>query len=163
MPLRLHDLKPPSGAKRPRKRVGRGDGSGRGTYSGRGLKGQRSRAGRDYNSVFEGGAMSMFRTLPRRKGFKAPFRVPTQAVNVVDLGRRFGSGALVDREALVEAGLIKRSTKRFKILAGGEIDVALRVTAEHISPAARAKIEAAGGSVEVIDATSADGGGSDAA
>ena len=73
MVLRINDLRPPAGAKRKRKRVGRGNASGKGTYSTRGLKGQRSRAGRDYNAVFEGGGMSMFRTLPRKKGFKNRF------------------------------------------------------------------------------------------
>ena len=163
MPLRLHDLQPAPGSRRKRKRVGRGDGSGRGTYSGRGLKGQRSRAGRDYNSVFEGGAMSMMRTLPRRKGFKAPFRIPTQAINVVELDRRFNDGDTIDAEALAAVGLIRRPSQRFKILAGGPIEHALTLHVERISPAARAKIEAAGGAVEVIDATSADSRGADPA
>ncbi len=163
MVLRLNDLSPAPGSRRRRKRVGRGNASGKGTYSGRGLKGQRSRAGRDYNSVFEGGAMSMMRTLPRRKGFKAPFRVEAQPINVVDIGRRFADGERVDADALVAAGLLKRSRQRFKVLAGGEIASAVHVVVERISPAAEAKIVAAGGSVEVINAENADSGGSDAA
>ena len=161
MVLRINDLRPPAGAKRKRKRVGRGNASGKGTYSTRGLKGQRSRSGRDYNAVFEGGGMSMFRTLPRKKGFKNRFRVEAQAVNVVDLARRFEPGAVVDAEALVVAGLLKRADKRFKVLAGGEIDRALTVRVERISPAAVKKIEAAGGAVEVLNATSADSGRAD--
>lgn len=159
MPLRLHDLRPNPGARKRRKRVGRGNASGKGTYSGRGLKGQRSRAGRDYNSVFEGGAMSMMRTLPRRRGFKNRNRVEYQAINVIDLARRFEPGASVDAPALVEARLLRRVAQPFKILAGGSIEHALHLRAERVSAAARAKIEAAGGSVEVIDATSADSSG----
>ncbi len=161
MVLRLNDLRPAPGSRRRRKRVGRGNASGKGTYSGRGLKGQRSRAGRDYNAVFEGGAMSMMRTLPRRKGFNAPFRVDTQPINVVQLGRRFADGDTVDAAALVAAGLLRRETQRFKVLAGGEIANALHLQVEHISPAAQAKIVAAGGSVEVINAENADSSGSD--
>ena len=163
MVLRLNDLRPAPGSRRQRKRVGRGNASGKGTYSGRGLKGQRSRAGRDYNSVFEGGAMSMMRTLPRRKGFKAPFRVETQAVNVVDLDRRFSDGDTVEAEALVAVGLLRRAAQRFKVLAGGEITTTLHLRVERISPAAQAKIVAAGGSVEVIHAESPDSDGSDEA
>ena len=150
MPLRLHDLRPNPGARKARKRVGRGNASGKGTYSGRGLKGQRSRAGRDYNSVFEGGAMSMMRTLPKRRGFKNRNRIEYQAINVVDLARRFPPGATVDAHALVRARLLKRPAQPFKILAGGPIQHALHLRAERVSPAARAKILAAGGSVELI-------------
>ena len=163
MVLRLNDLSPPPGSRKRRKRVGRGNASGQGTYSGRGLKGQRSRAGRDYNAVFEGGAMSMMRTLPRRKGFKAPFRVEAQPINVVDLDRRFGDGDTVDADGLAAARLLRRATQRFKVLAGGEITVALHLRVERISPAALAKIVAAGGSVEVINAENADSSGADEA
>ncbi len=163
MPLRLHDLRPNPGARKQRKRVGRGNASGKGTYSGRGLKGQRSRAGRDYNAVFEGGAMSMMRTLPRRGGFKNPNRVEYQPINVVELARRFEPGATVDAAALVQVRLLRRETQPFKILAGGPIQRPLHLRAERVSAAARAKIEAAGGSVEVINATSADSSGPDQA
>ena len=159
MPLRLHDLKPNPGSRKRRKRVGRGNASGKGTYSGRGLKGQRSRSGRDYNAVFEGGAMSMMRTQPRRRGFKNRNRVEYQPINVVELDRRFEPGAQVDAAALAAARLLRRASQPFKILAGGPIERALHVRAERVSAAARAKIEAAGGSVEVIDATSADSSG----
>ena len=161
MPLRLHDLRPNPGARKRRKRVGRGNASGKGTYSGRGLKGQRSRAGRDYNAVFEGGGMSMMRTLPRRGGFKNRNRVEYQPINVVELARRFEPDAAVDAEALVQARLLRRASQPFKVLAGGSIEHALHLRAERVSAAARAKIEAAGGTVEVIDATSADSSGSD--
>ncbi len=163
MVLRLNDLSPPPGSRKRRKRVGRGNASGKGTYSGRGLKGQLSRSGRDYNSVFEGGAMSIMRTLPRRKGFKAPFRVDAQPINVVDLERRFADGDTVDADALVAAGLLRRASQRFKVLAGGELASALHLRVERISPAAEAKIAAAGGSVEVINAENADSSGADEA
>ena len=163
MPLQLHDLRPNPGSRKRRKRVGRGNASGKGTYSGRGLKGQRSRSGRDYNAVFQGGGMSMFRTLPRRRGFKSRNRIVYQAINVVELGRRFEAGSEVDAAALVEARLLRRESQPFKILAGGPIEHAVHVRAERVTDAARAKIEAAGGSVEVIDATSADSSGADSA
>lgn len=163
MVLRMNDLQPAPGSRKKRKRVGRGNASGKGTYSGRGLKGQLSRSGRDYNSVFEGGAMSMMRTLPRRKGFKAPFRVEAQPVNVVDIDRRFSDGDTVEAESLAAVGLLRRATQRFKVLAGGEIATAVHLRVERISPAAQAKIVAAGGSVEVINAESPDSDGSDEA
>ncbi len=161
MVLRLNDLSPPPGSRRPRKRVGRGNASGKGTYAGRGLKGQLSRSGRDYNSVFEGGAMSMMRTLPRRKGFKAPFRQESTPINIVELGRRFPDGATVDTDALVAAGLLRRASERYKVLAGGDLSHALHLQITRISPAAQAKVVAAGGSVEVTDAANADSSGSD--
>lgn len=163
MVLRMNDLQPAPGSRKKRKRVGRGNASGKGTYSGRGLKGQLSRSGRDYNSVFEGGAMSMMRTLPRRKGFKAPFRVEAHPINVVDIDRRFSDGDTVEAESLVAVGLLRRATQRFKVLAGGEIAAAVHLRVERISPAAQAKIVAAGGSVEVINAESPDSDGSDEA
>ena len=150
MPLRLHDLRPNPGARKARKRVGRGNASGKGTYSGRGLKGQRSRAGRDYNAVFEGGAMSMMRTLPRRRGFKNRSRIEYLAINLVDLARRFPPDATVDAAALVQARLLRRPDQPFKILAGGTIEHPLHLRVERVSPAARAKLEAAGGSVELV-------------
>jgi len=159
MPLQLHDLKPNPGARKRRKRVGRGNAYGKGTYSGRGLKGQRSRSGRDYHSVFEGGALSMMRTLPRRRGFQNRNRVEYQPIHVVELERRFAPGPQGDAAALVAAPPLRRPGQPFKILAGGPIERALHVRAERVSAAARAKIEAAGGSVEVIDATSADSSG----
>ena len=105
--------------------------------------------------------MSMFRTLPRRGGFKNRFRVEATPINVADLSRRFEAGSTVDAEALAGAGLLKKASERFKVLAGGEIECGLTVRVERISAAAKAKIEAAGGSVEVLDAESADGGGAD--
>ncbi len=148
MPLRVNDLRPPAGAKRSRKRVGRGDGSGRGTYSGRGQKGQKSRAGGGTRPGFEGGQFGLIRKSPRKRGFRAPFRVEFTAINVGDLNDRFPSGAEVNAEALVAAGLLKRSDEPFKVLATGDLGHPLTIVAPRVSGAAKEKIEAAGGSID---------------
>ena len=153
MPLRANDLRPPAGAKRSRKRVGRGDGSGRGTYSGRGLKGQKSRSGGGTKPGFEGGQMSLIRKMPTKRGFRPPFRIEYTPINLSQLNTRFDAGATVDAEGLVAAGLLKRSDEPFKVLANGEIGHALVITAPRVSASARTKIEAAGGSIEAKDPT----------
>jgi len=154
MPLRANDLRPPAGAKRSRKRVGRGDGSGRGSYSGRGLKGQKSRSGGGTRPGFEGGQMSLIRKMPTKRGFRPRSRIEYTPINLSQLSDRFEAGAAVDAEGLVAAGLLKRSDEPFKVLAGGEIDYALTITAPRVSASARTKIEAAGGSIEALDPTS---------
>jgi large subunit ribosomal protein L15 len=148
MPLRINDLRPPAGAKRSRKRVGRGDGSGRGTYSGRGQKGQKSRAGGGTRPGFEGGQFGLIRKSPRKRGFKAPFRVEFTAINLSDLNDRFPSGAEVNAETLVAARLLKRTDEPFKVLAAGELGHPLTIVAPRVSGAAKQKIEAAGGSID---------------
>jgi large subunit ribosomal protein L15 len=148
MPLRINDLRPPAGAKRSRKRVGRGDGSGRGTYSGRGQKGQKSRAGGGTRPGFEGGQFGLIRKSPRKRGFKAPFRVEFTAINLSDLNDRFPSGAEVNAETLVAARLLKRMDEPFKVLAEGELGHPLTIVAPRVSGAAKQKIEAAGGSID---------------
>lgn len=153
MPLRANDLRPPAGAKRSRKRVGRGDGSGRGTYSGRGLKGQKSRSGGGTRPGFEGGQMSLIRKMPTKRGFRPPFRIEYTPINLSQLNDRFEVGATVDAEALAAAGLLKRSDEPFKVLANGEIGHALTITAPRVSASARTKIEAAGGSIDAADPT----------
>lgn len=153
MPLRANDLRPPAGAKRSRKRVGRGDGSGRGSYSGRGLKGQKSRSGGGTRPGFEGGQMSLIRKMPTKRGFRPRSRIEYTPINLSQLSDRFEAGAAVDAEGLVAAGLLKRSDEPFKVLAGGEIDYALTITAPRVSASARTKIEAAGGSIEALDPT----------
>ena len=153
MPLRANDLRPPAGAKRSRKRVGRGDGSGRGTYSGRGLKGQKSRSGGGTKPGFEGGQMSLIRKMPTKRGFRPRFRIEYTPINLSQLNDRFEAGATVDAEALVAAGLLKRSDEPFKVLANGEIGHALTITAPRVSASARAKIESAGGSIDAVDPT----------
>ena len=158
MPLRLNDLRPPAGAKRPRKRIGRGNASGKGTYAGKGLKGQKARSGNDLHLAFEGGAMPLVRRMPHKRGFKSRSRVDYTPINLSDLARRFAAGADVNADTLVTAGLLRRTDEPFKVLGGGQLDHALTVAAPKISAAARSKIEAAGGSVEVMDAESADVG-----
>ena len=155
MPLHAHDLRPPPGSKRPRKRVGRGNASGTGTYSGRGLKGQKSRAGGSLRIGFEGGQVPLFRRMPRKRGFRSPFRVEYTAVNLFKLNERFEPNAEVTAETLAAAGLLRNTREPFKVLARGELDRPLTVRVAKISGSARTKIEAAGGQVEVLNATRA--------
>ncbi len=157
MPLRANDLRPPAGATRSRKRIGRGNAAGGGTYAGKGLKGQKSRSGHDLRPGFEGGQMPLIRKLPRKPGFRNPFRIEYTAINVGALGDRFPAGATVDAAALVGARLLKRADEPFKVLAGGELSHALTLRAPKVSAAARRKIEAAGGTIEELNAASPDG------
>jgi large subunit ribosomal protein L15 len=142
-------LSPPAGAKRARKRVGRGDGSGHGTYSGRGSKGQKSRAGYKMRPGFEGGQLPLIKRLPEKRGFHNPFRTEYSTVRVGDLGV-FEPESEVTPEKLVAAGIVKSLRQPIKILAGGEIKHPLVVKANKFSAAAKAKIEAAGGKAEEI-------------
>lgn len=144
-----HNLKPASGAKHSRKRVGRGDGSGHGTYSGRGLKGQKSRAGGGTRIGFEGGQLPLIKRLPRTRGFFNAFKTEYTVVNVGKLNV-FNANAEVTPQSLLEAGLIKSAQKRIKILGDGEISRPLVVKANKFSATAKSKIEAAGGKVEGI-------------
>ena len=148
----LNELRPNRGSRRTRKRVGRGIGSGSGKTCGRGTKGYGARSGSKRKRGFEGGQMPLQMRLPKR-GFTNIFRSPYQVVNVKDLSR-FDAGAEVDAAALAAAGLISRGDRPVKILSEGEcsVKVALKVTA--VSAAARKKIEAAGGSVELTPAKS---------
>ena len=155
----LHTLKPAPGSRRPRKRVGRGEGSGTGKTSGRGQKGAGSRSGAKARVNFEGGQMPMHMRMRKLRGptkkmsmpFE-PFRTHTQPVNLKDLEERFDAGAEVTLETLREKGLAKRKGVDVKILGTGELTKALTVHAHKFSAAARERIEAAGGTVQVIDA-----------
>jgi large subunit ribosomal protein L15 len=145
----LDGLRPNRGARHRRKRVGRGPGSGRGKTSTRGVKGQGKRsAGRETPFHFEGGQMPLVRRLPKH-GFRRPGRVECEIVNVGRLAA-FGDGATVDREALVRQGLVRASRAPVKLLAEGEAPRNLVVRVEQASAAARQKIEAAGGRVEIL-------------
>ncbi len=153
----LHNLKPKPGSKRPRKRIGRGEGSGLGKTSGRGHKGAGSRSGRKRKAGYEGGQnpihMRMRKLRGPHKKQSMPFenfRTKTQPVNLSDLEERFDSGAEVTPEALKEKGLAKRSDP-VKILARGEIKKKLEVHAHAFSAAAKEKIEAAGGSCHTLE------------
>ncbi|MHB0875901.1 MAG: 50S ribosomal protein L15 [Anaerolineae bacterium] len=147
--MRLHDLRPAEGATKGRKRVGRGISAGQGKTSGRGTKGQNSRAGGAKPPYFEGGQLPIVRRLPWRHGFHSFTRVEYTPVNLARLDV-FEAGSVVSPEALIAQGIIKKSTKRIKILGTGDITKALQVQAHGYSEAARAKIVAAGGQAEII-------------
>ncbi len=154
----LHNLKPPSGSRRPRKRVGRGEGSGTGKTSGRGQKGAGSRSGSKRRVRFEGGQNPIHMRMRKLRGphmkksmpFE-PFRTHTQPVNVADLQARFDAGAEVTPDALRAKGLATRKNVPVKILAQGELSIALTVHAHGFSAAARERIESAGGTCQVIE------------
>jgi large subunit ribosomal protein L15 len=143
----LHDLHPPAGSHRSRKRVGRGQGSGTGKTAGRGQKGQNSRSGGGVRAGFEGGQMPLQRRIPKR-GFSNRNRVEYQVVNVRDLERLDVSD--VTPKALRAGGLIRSLRLPVKILGVGDVDRAFNVSAHAFSGSARTKIEAAGGSVSVV-------------
>ena len=147
--MRQDELSPTPGSKKSRKRVGRGDGSGHGTYSGRGCKGQKSRAGYRMKPGFEGGQLPLIKRLPRKRGFVNIFRTEYSVINISKLNM-FESGSEVTPEKLVATRLVKSLRHPIKILAEGDINYPLLVKAHKFSTAARAKIEAAGGSVEEV-------------
>ncbi|MDD4984651.1 MAG: 50S ribosomal protein L15 [Dehalococcoidales bacterium] len=147
--MRQNELTPALGSRKERKRVGRGNASGHGTYSGRGLKGQKSRSGCKMKPGFEGGQLPLIRRLPRKRGFTNVFRVECSVVNLDKLNF-FEAGSEVTPERLLAAGVIKSLQLPVKILAGGDISYPLLVKADKFSTAARAKIEAAGGTAEEI-------------
>ncbi len=144
--MRLHHLRPAEGAKRERKRVGRGRAGVRGKTAGRGTKGYLAR--HNPKPGFEGGQMPLQRRVPKRKGFRNPNRIEYAVVNVETLGRVFEAGE-VNPEALHAHGLIAKGRK-VKVLARGELEAPLTVRAHAFSEAARAKIERAGGRAELI-------------
>ena len=154
--LNLSELKP-AGARRSRKRVGRGMGSGKGRYAGRGIKGQKARSGsHKMRAGFEGGQMPIYMRLGKQRGSTSkdampvgPFRTEAVAVNVEALDR-FDDGSLVTPETLVEARLLKNTRTDVKILGQGELGKRLDVSAHAFSATAREKIEQAGGSVTFL-------------
>jgi large subunit ribosomal protein L15 len=146
--MKLHELSPAPGSKTTRTRVGRGLGSGLGKTSGRGHKGQGSRAGGGKRPGFEGGQKPLYLRLPKR-GFTNKFALQFAEVNVSSLNG-FEVGEVVDLVVLVEAGIIKKVRDGLRILGNGELEKALTVRANGFTKAAAAKIEAAGGKVEVI-------------
>jgi len=145
--MRLHDLSPEDGARKNRKRKGRGVGSGLGKTAGRGTKGHNCRSGGGVRPGFEGGQMPLHRRLPKR-GFTNIFKTPVEVVNVRDLNR-FETGSVVDHKALTEAGLVSQKAKQVKVLGQGDLSVALTLQVGAASKSAREKIEAAGGKIEV--------------
>jgi large subunit ribosomal protein L15 len=149
--MKLHDLRPAPGSKKRRKRIGRGMGSGHGKTSGRGMKGQGARSGGGKGPYFEGGQLPLVRRLPFRRGFTNIHRIAYKPVNLGRLQTKFGDTSQeVTPESLVEAGIIKRSDKAVAILAEGELKTALTIKAHRFSKSAKEKIEAAGGTVEIL-------------
>ncbi len=146
--MELSRLSPPKGARKSRKRLGRGPGSGYGKTAGRGSKGQKSRSGGNIRPGFEGGQMPLQRRLPKR-GFTNIFKKQYAIINLRDL-KRFEKGTLVDKSALVSVGLVKRQQDRVKLLGHGAIDYPLIVRVSRCSRSAQTTIEAAGGRVELI-------------
>jgi len=147
--VRQNELSPAPGSRQKRKRVGRGNGSGHGTYSGRGCKGQKSRSGFRMKPGFEGGQLPLIRRLPRKRGFTNIFKINYSLVNIDKLNQ-FETGSEVTPERLVAVGVVKSLRQPIKILAGGDITHPLLVKANRFSADAKAKIEAAGGTVEEI-------------
>ena len=138
--MKLHDVRQKRGTRQPRKRIGRGHGSGTGKTSGRGHKGAKSRSGYKHKATFEGGQMPLVRRIPKRGFSNYPFRKEWAEVNLSQLAK-FAAGSVVDPAAMADAGLVK---------GRGELESSLTVKAHRFSRSAAAKIEAAGGTVEVI-------------
>ncbi len=147
--MRLHNLKPRPGAKHRTKRLGQGESSGHGKTSGRGGKGQTARSGSSIRIGFEGGQMPLIRRIPKRGFNNARFTIKYNGVNVSDL-EKFDNGAKVDETALRSLGLANGRSHGIKILGNGELTKKLSVSASAFSASAKAKIEAKGGTCEII-------------
>lgn len=150
--MKLHDLKPQAGAKKERKRVGRGIAAGQGKTAGRGTKGQGARSGGGTRLYHQGGNLPFFRRLPfiRGKGFTPINRVEYNEVNLYQLSQ-FPAGSEITPETLAQARLLRDERNPVVILGDGEINTALKVRVHRVSKGARAKIEAAGGTVELLE------------
>jgi large subunit ribosomal protein L15 len=169
--MRLHDLRPAEGSRKERTRVGRGIAAGKGKTAGRGTKGQKARAGGSIPAWFEGGQTPLHQRIPKLRGFKNPFKVEFEVVNLGDIARlvelgeleagdmpgskaKKGTGPItVNQEILRAAGLVRRLDRPMKVLGGGssELSAALFVVADAFSASARSKIEAAGGTVSILE------------
>jgi len=150
--MKLHDLTPNPGSKKNRKRVGRGISAGQGKTAGRGTKGAGARSGEEGHLYRQGGNLPFFRRLPfmRGEGFTPPFQVTFNEINLDQLSTTFKAGAEVTLEALAGARLLRDPRNPVVILGRGEINVAIKVRVHRVSAGAKSKIEAAGGSVELI-------------
>ena len=147
--MKMHELAPAIGSTKESKRIGRGHGSGNGKTAGKGHKGQKARAGHGMRAGFEGGQMPLQRRLPKR-GFVNIFGKEFAIVNLAALENKFEDGAVIDIEALKNAGLVNKTLDGVKVLAHGDITKKFTVKVNAYSDAAKAKIEAAGGKAEVI-------------
>lgn len=148
--MKLHELAPAPGSTKVHFRVGRGHGSGSGKTAGKGHKGQNARSGGGVRPGFEGGQMPLSRRLPRRGFNNYNFATKYAVVNLFDLESKFEDGAVVDVEAIVASGLVKKCYDGIKVLGNGEISKKLTVKAAAFSQSAKEKIEAAGGKAEVM-------------
>lgn len=146
--MKLHELYPAAGATKEVKRIGRGHGSGHGKTAGKGHKGQWARSGGGVRPGFEGGQTSLARRMPKR-GFNNIFATEYTVVNVADLEARFENGAVIDTDALIDAGLVTKVLDGVKVLGNGEVTKNFTVKAAKFSESAKAKIESAGGKAEV--------------
>jgi len=148
MAFKQHTFSPKNSKKR--KRIGRGDSSGSGSFSGRGMKGQNSRSGGGVRPGFEGGQIALIKRLPSLRGFNNIFKVQYSVVNIDSLNEFFPSGGEVDIQTLVKAGVFKNANRPLKVLGRGEATAQFNVKTDKCSASAKSKIEAAGGTVEVI-------------
>jgi len=146
--MNIHELSPPKGSTHVAKRKGRGHGTGNGKTSGRGHKGQKSRSGGGVRIGFEGGQMPLARRVPKR-GFNNIFAKPLTPVNLASLNK-FKSGATVDKEALLESGVLSKCEYGVKVLGNGKLSKKLTIKATAFSESAKRKIEEAGGKAEVV-------------
>ena len=146
--MKLHELKPNTGAKHRRKRLGCGESSGQGKTSGRGHKGQKSRSGGGVRPGFEGGQMPLHRRLPKKGFSNVQFRPSIAIVNLSQLNAKFEDGGSVTEESLRKVGLVSGPCDAVKVLGNGDLERKLTVSVDAVSAAAKTKIEAAGGSVE---------------
>ncbi len=142
-----HEITPPRGARKARKRVGRGDAAGGGSYAGRGMKGQKSRSGPGLRPGFEGGQMPLIKGLPMKRGFNNRYKTHYALVDLGTLQERFEANTQVTPELLHDLGIIRRTKLPVKVVGDGELQQPLTVAAHKFTASARAKIEAAGGSV----------------
>ncbi len=150
--MKLNDLKPNEGARKDRKRVGRGISAGKGKTSGRGTKGQGSRSGEGGNLYRQGGNLPFYRRLPfmRGEGFTPPMQVEFNEVNLSQLAEKFEANSEVTPQTLVEKNLLHKPNNPVVVLGNGDLSIPLNVRVQRVSKNAQAKIEAAGGTVEII-------------
>ena len=148
--MKLHDLKPRKGARKSRKRVGRGISAGQGKTAGRGMKGQRARAGFGGKLYHQGGSLPLFRRLPFKRGFTNFRRIEWSEINL-ELLDGFPADSEITPETLLEAGLIRNLRKPVVLLGRGGVEVPLNIRLHRVTRGAQAAIEAAGGTVEVIE------------
>ena len=144
-----HQLSSPRGARKARKRIGRGDSAGQGSYAGRGMKGQKSRSGKGPKPGFEGGQLPLIKGLPMTRGFNNKFKIYFSLVKL-DVLEQFPPGERITPDLLRESGYLRNRKQPVKVLGDGEVTRAVTVAAHKFTRSARAKIEAAGGTVEEL-------------